>query len=777
MKPILFAKDASTFTTNGLGRLDFLTCKITEERNGMFELEGEISDQVYHTSQIEMNSIIAAKVPDQTDLQRFRVYKITKPINGKYTINAQHISYQLSLIPTMPFHIAADTTACASALAGLKSHAVQTCPFNFSTDVNTVSSFGFGVPISIRNALGGVRGSILDKFGGEYLWNNNTVYLKKNRGKTAAQADVILRYGKDITDINQEENIANTITGVVPYWTDTDGQTLITLPEYVVESSYASQYPFKRTVVLDCSQDFETAPSAAALRPHAQAYINSSGIGVPTVSIKVSFINLDQDVGSALQRVKLCDNIGVEFVKLGISTTAKVVKYVYDVLKEKYDSIEVGTIRNSLAQTITDTNGAIETALEKSNWAVKNATAWLTGSNGYVMAVKNDDGTWKELLFMSTNDASDPHANVLRVNENGLGFSSTGVAGPYTQAWTLDGKMVIGGTNVPSLTVYDNQNNILFQIDKNGMEWTATYSEMTKTGAFKATSATLNNATIKGGTLTIVQNVGGTEVEIFKVSADGKLKVQTAQGVSVFEVSPDGVAWNESGTENGVAYSSSMTKKGHLTALRATFNNAEINGGSFSVKDDQQNEVFKIDSIGKLSVKKSNGDVILEADSSGIMWNESGQVSGKNKSSSMTKQGFLTALGALLQDVTIQGGSLYQESNNRYLELANGVIHGGPIGTDFYIYLAYNVNSGGANISCIALDADGIMLDTSSIFMRDSRGGTVYKGAEGVQVVTELPDFDTVQVYDTDGNPVSVVTGFNQNTGSKKDVVHGLIKG
>ena len=503
MKPILFAKDASTFTTNGLGRLDFLSCKITEERNGMFELEGEISDQVYHTSQIEMNSIIAAKVPDQTDLQRFRVYKITKPINGKYTINAQHISYQLSLIPTMPFHIAADTTACASSLAGLKSHAVQTCPFDFSTDVTTVSSFGFGVPISIRNALGGTRGSILDKFGGEYLWNNNTVYLKKNRGKTAAQADVILRYGKDITDINQEENIANTITGVVPYWTDTDGTTLITLPEYVVESSYASQYPFKRTVTLDCSQDFETAPSQSQLRTHAQAYINASGIGVPTVSIKVSFINLDQDVGSALQRVKLCDNIGVEFTKLGISTTAKVVKYTYDVLKEKYDSIEVGTIRNSLAQTITDTNGAIETALEKSNWAVKNATAWLTGSNGYVMAVKNSDGTWKELLFMSTNDASDPNANVLRVNENGLGFSSTGVAGPYTQAWTLDGKMVIGGTNVPSLTVYDNQNNILFQIDKNGMEWTATYSEMTKTGAFKATSATLNNATIKGGTLTI----------------------------------------------------------------------------------------------------------------------------------------------------------------------------------------------------------------------------------------------------------------------------------
>lgn len=495
MKPRLFAADATTFTTNGLGTLDFLTCYVTEERNGSFELEGTISEEVYHSSELEMSSIIQAKVPDQEDLQLFRIYKITKPINGKYSIYAQHISYQLSYIPTMPFEITASSTACTETLAGLVSNAVEDCPFSFTTDVTTAASFSLEKPASIRNCLGGVEGSVLDQFGGEYLWNNYAVSLLSARGKSASEIDVTLRYGKDITDLKQDEYISNTITGVVPFWQDTEGTTLVTLTEGVVESQYADNYPFKRTVTLDLSQSFDEEPTEDELRTYAQAYVNKSGIGIPTVSIKVDFISLDKDEDD-LERVKLCDYIGVEFTKLGISTTAKVVKYKYDVLLERYYSIEVGTISASLATTITDQNTALTTVLDKAIHATRNATAWLTGSSGYVMAVKNDDGTWKELLFLDTADASEA-VNVLRINENGIGFSSTGVDGPYTQAWTLDGKMVIGGTNVPSLTVYDDDDNILFQISADGMQWSATNSSLDTDG-----NLTVNDGTITAGTIT-----------------------------------------------------------------------------------------------------------------------------------------------------------------------------------------------------------------------------------------------------------------------------------
>lgn len=510
MKPILFPESAATFTTNGLGRLDCISCRVTEERNGMYELEAVIQEGFQHFDELSMSKIIVARPCDGGSLQPFRIYKITKPINGKSTIYAQHISYQLSYIPTMPFSITASSTACAETLAALKSNAAEPCPFNFSTDVTTVASYHHDVPFSIRQRLGGIEGSVLDQFGGEYEWDNYNVILHRYRG--VQNPTVTLRYGKNITDLEQEEYISNTITGVCPFWRSSDGAQVVTLPEKVIESQHASQYPFKRTVPLDLSQSFEEAPTAAQLRASATAAVNEQGIGIPTVSIKVSFVALWQteeykDI-APLQRVKLCDRVNVQFERLGITETAKVVKTVYDVLAERYESIEIGAVKSSLAQAITDTNSAITSALEKELFDVRNATAWLTSSNGYVMAVKNDDGSWKELLFMDTDDAATAH-NVLRINENGLGFSSNGVNGPYTQAWTLDGRMVIGGTNVPSLTVYDNQNNILFQIDKDGMEWNAANSSMTKSGTLTANSANLTNATVKGAFRTYSDATGG----------------------------------------------------------------------------------------------------------------------------------------------------------------------------------------------------------------------------------------------------------------------------
>ena len=471
MKPILFDKDATDFTTNGKGRLDCIECKVSEERNGLYELAMTITEDALHASEVEMSSIIVAKPNQNGKKQAFRVYKITKADNGRFSVLAQHISYQLSYIPAMPFSVVASQSACAETLQGLKDNSAEENPFTFWTDVTTVSSYNQTIPASIRQRLGGIEGSVLDQFGGEYEWDNYTVKLWRNRG--VSTPNVTLRYGKNITDISQEKYISNTITGICPYWTDTEGRETITLPEKVVESEYADNYPFKRTITVDMSQEFETAPTVAQLRARAEDYLNKEGIGIPTGSIKLSFINLAdteeyKDI-APLQNVNLCDRVAVQFEKLGINATAKVVKYVYDVLAERYDSIEVGTVKTSLAQTIQDTNGAIETTLDKAIYATKTATAWLTGSNGYVMAVKNDDGTWKELLFMDTNDAETAH-NVIRINENGIGFSRNGVNGPYTQAWTMDGRLVIGGTNAPSFSVMYNNVEVC-HIDKNGITW------------------------------------------------------------------------------------------------------------------------------------------------------------------------------------------------------------------------------------------------------------------------------------------------------------------
>lgn len=590
MNPILFAKDATQFNTNGIGRLEAISCIVTEERNGIFELEMTIAETALHAAEIEMQSVIMAKVPDKQNLQAFRVYKLTKPINGIFKVLAQHISYQLSFIPVMPFSVLASSGACAATLAGLKTNAVEDCPFTFTTDVTTINSYSQTAPASLRSRLGGVEGSVLDQFGGEYSWDNYNVSLLNHRGVTTPT--VSLRYGKNITDLNQEENIADTITGIVPFWEGSDGDALVTLPEKVIESSHAGAYPFKRTVPYDFSSEFQDQPTESQLRAKAQAYMSAAGVGIPKVSIKVSFISLAdteefKDI-AALQNVNLCDNVGVYFEKLGIGTTAEIVKVVYDVLLEKYNSVEIGSLRSNLSSTINANSQGISELANNTRRMFKEysgtvtelvdeATAWLTSGDGYVVATKDNDGNWQEILFMDTDDV-ETATNVLRINQNGIGFSSTGVAGPYTQAWTLDGHMVIGGTNAPSITVYDNSTppNILFQITKDGMIWNAENSSMDIDGNLKAT-----NAELEGNILTYAQRTLRS-VHYCKIDA-GRIE---------FWFDRDGVASTKASIEL-------KDYDGHRAALEIQSDlSLDINGDEVGVSPKTQGRPLKLSLIG-----------------------------------------------------------------------------------------------------------------------------------------------------------------------------------
>jgi hypothetical protein len=197
------------------------------------------------------------------------------------------------------------------------------------------------------------------------------------------------------------------------------------------------------------------------------------------VSLDVDFINLadtEEYKGIApLENVLLCDTVTVIFEKLGISEKAKVVRTEYDCLAERYKSVEIGTIRSSLAVTIANQGSAIETTLEKSREFIKDATGWLTNGAGYVIANKNADGSWKELLFLDQPTTA-LATKVLRINENGIGFAS-GAAGTfdswvYYQAWTLDGNLSLGGVNnsYGTLHILDNRGQTIGTFDKDGVE-------------------------------------------------------------------------------------------------------------------------------------------------------------------------------------------------------------------------------------------------------------------------------------------------------------------
>lgn len=443
MTPILFDSAATTYTTNGIGRLDAISCTVTEELNGIFELEMTYPASGPRFSDLVVSNIILAQPYDGAAAQPFRIYKVGKEMAGRVTVSARHLSYQLNWIPVMPFNY----SSLADCLTKLKSQSVYTNPFTFWTDKTIPTGGAFVEPLPVRSCLGGVQGSVLQRYGGDYEWDNWTVKLLTRRG---ADNGVRISYGKNLVDAQQETNIENTYTGVCPYYIDTDTNEVTTLPEKYIAASTASGFPFLRIQTVDFSSDFDNPPTVAQLRARTQAYITENNIGHPHVSVDVNFVALWQTEEykniAPLERVQLGDTVTVHFDKLDIDEQARVVAYTYDVLRERYNEITIGDLKSSFAKTFVDQGHLIEETQDSIKEEITKGTSWLTKGNGYVVAVKNTDGSWKELLFLDTPSIQTAQ-KVLRINENGIGFSSTGVNGNYAQSWTLDGTLTLGGVN------------------------------------------------------------------------------------------------------------------------------------------------------------------------------------------------------------------------------------------------------------------------------------------------------------------------------------------
>ena len=450
--PILYNATETNFDHNGIGILSAcVSCEVTEEANGIFELAMQYPMDGIHYEHIADRAIIKAKADQFRQPQLFRVYAISKPMNGIVTVLAEHISYDLSGIPVRPF----SASTASSALIGLKNNAVVNCPFDFWTDKTTQANFKVSVPASIRSRLGGVAGSILDVYGGEYEFDNYTVKLHNNRGMNRG---VSIRYGKNLTDIQQDQNCSSVATGVYPYWVSQENGELVELPEKIINTP--GTYNFVKIRTMDFSTEFETAPTEEQLRSKTQSYIKANNIGVPSVSLSVSFAQLEQTEEyknmKLLERVSLFDTVNVEFPALGVSATAKAVKLVYDVLADRVKSVTLGSVRANIADTIANQQQEIQQTPTKSDLkkAQEAATAWLTNGKGYAYFRKDDLGNIIDILFMDTQDP-ETAVNVMRVGQSGIGFSQSGVNGPYYSAWTIDGTFNADFIKAGSIESYD----------------------------------------------------------------------------------------------------------------------------------------------------------------------------------------------------------------------------------------------------------------------------------------------------------------------------------
>ena len=413
MIPCLYDSRETKFNHNGIGKLaDAQSCTVTEKRNGSYELKLICPADGIHAEMLEEGNIILAKPSDTMQPQPFRIYKITTPIDGKLEVQARHISYQLNFITVSPFSV----SGCAGAVQGLKSHAASDCPFSVWTDVASSAMFTVSVPASFRNCLGGMDGSVLDTFGGEFEWDRYTVKFHRARG---ADHNVHIVYGKNLTDFKMEKSIENTITGVHPYWVDNETQAVMELPEKVVMVSRKS-VPYQKITVLDCTSAFQEKPSEAALREYAQDYIGTTSLTEPEVDIKIDFIQLwntpgYEDVVQA-EQVSLCDTVHVYISKLGIEASSKVTETEYDSLLERYNSITLSnsTVNSRNSSLTSSLNSIRNTATAAYDTAVRVETAVGEQMGGISASIIYDGALFAALFGLHYKNETDSKGNTTR---------------------------------------------------------------------------------------------------------------------------------------------------------------------------------------------------------------------------------------------------------------------------------------------------------------------------------------------------------------------------
>lgn len=440
MKPILFPPTATEFNTHGLGVLtDAISCTVTEERNGAFELTMQYPDTGVHFEEITDRCIIYAIPSPYRAPQPFRIYRITRPMDGIIMVYAQHITYDLSGVPLNPF----TAINAPDALSKLSLNAAVDSPFIFWTDKATVASFAVSTPSSTRSVLGGSSGSILDVYGGEYEWDGFTVRLYGHRGYDNG---VVISYGKNLTDIEQDRNISNVATGIYPYWTNAEG-ALVTCDPKIVNAP--GTYDFTRVVPVDFSNDFETQPTPAQLRARAEKYVEDNKIGIPKTSITASFVQLEQfpeyEDLALLEKCDLCDTVTIRYPQLGVEAKAEIVKIETDVLLERYSSVEIGDVRTNIADTIVGQQQEIkqkpsETYLRE---AVLALTETILGASGGAVRLldTNNDGM-PDTLYIADDPDPTKARNVWRFNHEGWGASDSGYNGPFSYGATLKNGMV-----------------------------------------------------------------------------------------------------------------------------------------------------------------------------------------------------------------------------------------------------------------------------------------------------------------------------------------------
>lgn len=578
--PIIYPQNEMEFKTNGIGRLKTTSCKVTRARNSTYELEAKVPLGAEHLNDIEEKMILYSRYSESDARQPFRIYRISKPINGEVTINAAHVSYDMNKITVT----SCEANDIQGALRKIKANVKGRDVFEFWTDKQTVAPFKIDAPRTLRAAISGQEGSILDVFGGgEIDYDHYKVKIYQNMG---SDKGVTIRYGKNLSSMLHTLDNSNVFTACVPYYVDLNEEIHYCDGDGVVYSDWYDENTANDIAPILMNEFFDDEsegdevwyPTSNQMREKALAYMTTNAIGIAEQNIEINFVQLWQTEEYAniapLQKVDLCDEVSVIYPQGNIVVKAKVVRTVYDVLKERYEKMELGDAKSNISSTIKKSlqdavsSAAKQAAANKVNKtqmqkAIEHATSLLTGAYGGHMVISyNAEGEPNEMFFMDTADTATAK-NVLRINMNGIGFSSKGIDGPYATAWTLDGAFVADYITTGTLDASLVKTGILTDAEgKNSINM------LTGEANFEALNIEAKRAEDAEKALGAQIQVNAEEISSKVTSAQAESLID--QKADSIRLKADKISWEST--------NSSMTEAGILTAKAAVLNEATVKG-------------------------------------------------------------------------------------------------------------------------------------------------------------------------------------------------------
>lgn len=400
MIPILYDRHEEDFLSNGFGQLgDCLTCTVTEEINGIYELEFTYPmNGAYYEQLINYGGVVACTHDHNGDVQLFDIYRYEAPIDGIVTFYAAHVSYRLKnwivasgslggSTPNSVFYYLNNQVA-----SHFLFYPEGTFVFTDYSGLSGGENIGVLLPVPLREIMFSresteyFKRGFLQNFNGEWQFDRFNVNFYKNRG---TDRGVQIRYGKNMAGVSREKDWGSIMSVAIPVWIGGDdfaefppvyspnGET--SLAQWVADTVVSNEQMYARILsqdetslepmflrtflarasVLDITEAFKELPTQEQAREYSLDYMSKNGTWKANDNITVEFLDLydtpEYENIRGLSDCRLGDFVSVLYPQLGIVSDGNEIKSLtYDVLAERVVEMQLNTIRTTLAQVIVD---------------------------------------------------------------------------------------------------------------------------------------------------------------------------------------------------------------------------------------------------------------------------------------------------------------------------------------------------------------------------------------------------------------------------------------